>query len=276
MDPDVIDYRQPSAITALDGTQLDLLADIPTAPVEICKLVQGLVIEPGEAAELGFPEERDDEGNIRGAADLIDVLVKLDPAPLHEPRKPEHRVLGTCRHFAVLSCALMRFRGIPARARCGFGTYFVPGKNIDHWVTEYWVEDEARWVRVDAEALGDQLVARPDDLADGEFLSGGEAWALYRKGDMKAEDFGVDGVEDAWGVAEIRNNVVRDLAALNKTEMLPWDAWGRMDDSYDGRTGEDYDELMDTVAAVCASGDGAAIQELYTRPELTVPASLVR
>jgi hypothetical protein len=122
MDPDVIDYRQPSAITALDGTQLGLLADIPTAPVEICRLVQGLVIEPGEAAELGFPEERDDEGNVRGAAGLIDILAKLDPAPLHLPRKPEHRVLGTCRHFAVLSCALMRFRGIPARARCGFGT----------------------------------------------------------------------------------------------------------------------------------------------------------
>jgi hypothetical protein len=152
----------------------------------------------------------------------------------------------------------------------------VPGKNVDHWVTEYWEEDGARWVRVDAEALGDQLIARPDDLADGEFLTGGEAWALYRKGEVKAEDFGVDGVEDAWGVAEIRGNAVRDLAALNKVEMLPWDAWGRMDDSYAGRTGDDYDELIDMVAAVCASGDGAAIKELYGREELAVPASMIR
>ncbi|MEP7024803.1 MAG: transglutaminase, partial [Actinomycetota bacterium] len=72
-----------------------------------------------------------------------------------------------------------------------------------------------------------------------------------------------------------RGNAVKDLAALNKVEMLPWDEWGRMEESYDGRTGDDYDQLIDTVASVCASGGTAAVQELYGREELTVPASLI-
>ena len=58
------------------------------------------------------------------------------------PRDADQRVVGTCRHFAVLSCALLRYRGIPARARCGFATYFQKGQGLDHWVTEYW--DEAQ------------------------------------------------------------------------------------------------------------------------------------
>ena len=49
--------------------------------------------------------------------------------------------------------------------------------------------------------------------------------------------FGVDGVPHVWGIAEVRGNAIRDLAALNKVEMLPWDAWGRMMASYDGDTG---------------------------------------
>jgi hypothetical protein len=32
--------------------------------------------------------------------------------------------------------------------------------------------------------------------------------------------------------------------------MLPWDEWGRMDASYQGQTGPDYDELLDTIADV--------------------------
>lgn len=44
---------------------------------------------------------------------------------------------------------------------------------------------------------------------------------------------------------------MKDLVALNKMEMPLWDEWGRMTEAYDGKTGEDYDELLDQLAAVC-------------------------
>ena len=55
--------------------------------------------------------------------------------------------------------------------------------------------------------------------------------------------------------------MIRDLAALNKTEMLPWDEWGRMSASYRGETGADYDALMDVVAQACAAADKSGADE---------------
>ncbi len=75
--------------------------------------------------------------------------------------------------------------------------------------------------------------------------------------------------------AEIRGNAVKDLAALNKVEMLPWDVWGRMIAAYNNETGEDYDELLDEVAAVCATDDPAALAGLYAHDDLLVPAELI-
>ncbi|MBM0233854.1 hypothetical protein JNW91_19560 [Micromonospora sp. STR1_7] len=212
------------------------------------------------------------ENHLRTVDGIIGALLALDPAPLTVARDPARRVIGTCRHFAVLSCALLRYREIAARARCGFATYFHPGQGVDHWITEY--RHDGRWVRIDSEILGGALVAKPEDLATGEFLSGGEAWTAFREGRIDAAKFGVYGTGN-WGPAEIRGNTVKDLAALNKVEMLPWDEWGRMDASYRGETGPDYDALIDTMAAVCAADDNRGVADLYASEDFTVPAQLV-
>jgi hypothetical protein len=130
-------------------------------------------------------------------------------------------------------------------------------------------------VRVDAEVLGFAFVASPEDLAEGEFLTGGEAWRRCRRGEADPTHFGVDGHPDNWGIGEVRGNAVRDLAARNKVEVLPWDEWGRMQASYDGRTGPEYDRLMDVIAATCASEDDDAVRDLYATEDLAVPAALV-
>jgi hypothetical protein len=176
----------------------------------------------------------------------------------------------------VLACAFLRHRAIHARCRAGFASYFEPGSFLDHWVVEYLHPlVEPRWVRVDPEILGFEFVAAPDDLAEGEFLTGGEAWIECREGRADPSTFGVDGHPENFGIGEIRGNLIRDLAALNKVETLPWDEWGRMKASYAGETAPDYDELMDTIAAACASGDEAAIGALYASDDLAVPQGLL-
>jgi hypothetical protein len=272
--PELTEYATAGPFTDLGGVDPLLLARATADPIEICRPVTGLVIQPGDAAALGVPSARLDERNVRPARQLVDTLLAHDRSPLDVPRPPESRVVGTCRHFAVLSCALLRHRGIPARARCGFATYFQPGQGVDHWITEYWHDGDGRWARVDSEILSLQLLAHPDDLRPGEFLTGGEAWAAFRAGEIDASRFGVYGTSN-WGPAEIRGNAVRDLAALNKAEMLPWDEWGRMTASYHGETGADYDELMDAIAAVCARDDPAEVAQLYAVEELRVPAELI-
>jgi hypothetical protein len=261
----MIDYAVAGPMTELDAVPWK---GDPADPVAVSWPVHELVIQPGAAAEVGLGQERLAENQVRPARRLVEVLLSLDPAPVDVPRPPERRVVGTCRHFAVLACALLRQRGIAARVRCGFATYFQPGQGLDHWIVEY--RQGRRWVRLDPEILGRGVVDRPEDLRAGQFLSGGEAWIAYRQGRIDASAFGVYGTGN-WGPAEIRGNAVKDLAALNKVEMLPWDEWGRMTASYEGRTGADYDELIDTVAEACADDDPAAVAALYATEDLAVP-----
>ncbi|MEU3277731.1 hypothetical protein [Streptomyces antibioticus] len=94
MTDDVLNYSLPGPFTSLDASQLPLIEGLPDDPVGICAAVQGLVIQPTDAAASGIPEDRIAEKNIRPVNELIAALTALDPAPLHQPRTPETRVIG--------------------------------------------------------------------------------------------------------------------------------------------------------------------------------------
>jgi hypothetical protein len=132
-----IDYRAPGPLTDLSEVSAAVLEPVPAHPVDVCRLVPGLVLHPFEAADLGLDAGRLAGRQIRPASAIIRAVLALDPGALDRPREPRRRLIGTCRTFVVLSCALLRHRGIAARARCGFGTYFQPGLGLDHWITEW-------------------------------------------------------------------------------------------------------------------------------------------
>ncbi|MEV4514787.1 transglutaminase-like domain-containing protein [Dactylosporangium sp. NPDC049525] len=270
-----IDYTTPGPLTDLSSVPPAALAGVPADADGISRLASSLIVHPHETSGLDLPEARFADNQLRHADQIVAAILRLDDAPLHVPREATRRAVGTCRHFTVLTVALLRWRGIPARARCGFATYFRPGLGLDHWVVEHL--RDGRWIRTDAQLAGDAsstVLPHPEDLDDGLFLTGGEAWTAWREGRIDAATFGVGGT-DNFGPAEIQGNAVRDLAALNKVEMLPWDEWGRMDAAYKGETGADYDELMDRVAAVTAGDDPQEVTDLYAAADLRVPEALL-
>lgn len=273
-EPGGLRWDEAGPLTSIDADLFGALDGLPHDPVGLCRVAQGLLMLPDLAPAFGLPDHRQDERSIQSASAVLRRALELDPSPLGREREPVHRVIGTCRHFALLSTALLRHRSIPARARCGFAGYFVAGKHVDHWITEH-RDSTGRWVRVDAEILDLEVVDHPDDLAPGEFLTGGEAWRLIRDQGADPMDFGVDGVPHAWGIAEVRGNAIRDLAALNKVETLPWDEWGEMTRSYEGRTGAAFDERVEEVAAACASSDPMVIEATYAAEDLVVPPELL-
>ena len=63
------------------------------------------------------------------------------------------------------------------------------------------------------------------DVPRDKFLVAGDAWKLCRDGKADPQAFGV---LDMFGLWFIASNVIRDVAALNNREMLPWDVWGGM------------------------------------------------
>ena len=263
-----VDYAAPGVFTDLSAAAPELFDGLGGSPSDLCAAVPGLFIQPAEAESLGWPPDRLATKQVRPAAELAATLWDLEPLPLSRKRQPVARAVGTCRHFAVLSVALLRRAGTPARARCGFATYFQPGLALDHWIVEH--HDGSRWVRMDSEVLDQDVVVSPQDLPDSAFLTGPEAWLAYRQHAVDATTFGVDGTEN-FGPSEIRGNLVRDLASLVKVETLPWDEWGQMTAAYEGSTGPEYDELLDRAAHAMLADDPAAIEGLSAHPDLAAP-----
>lgn len=108
------------------GSELDKL---PTSVAELVQIVQGLVVHPFWAGSYGLEldKEREGEVQIRRLEPKLERILQLDSSPLTTARTAEARLVGYCRDFSLLLVALLRRQGNPARARCGFGTYFQPG-----------------------------------------------------------------------------------------------------------------------------------------------------
>lgn len=276
-DAELAFYTAPGPLTALDAAPE--LAALGDHPQEVAAVVQGLLLHDAWSNRYGvevMPERRD-EVQLRPAAAMVQRVRALDPAPLTQSRSPERRLLTNCRGFSVLGCALLRQVGVPARARCGFADYFEPGRFVDHWVLERWDATMGRWVLLDAQlddlqrqALG--LDFDPGDLPPGRFLSGGEAWRRCRAGEADPVLFGIF---EWWGAWFVRNNVIRDVAALSKVELLPWDQWGLMDRGSALGEGPE-DGLVDEVAALAAVGDWAELRPRYLDDDrLRAPSAVV-
>ena len=212
------------------GVHAHLYRDLPVSIAELVKLVQGITIHVFWAERYGFkpPMERMGELQLRSMERRLARTIELDGRPLTEPRPLDKKLLGNCRDHSLLLASLLRYQGIPARARCGFGAYFMPDHFEDHWVTEYWNEAESRWVFVDAQLDELQCAAMKIsfntlDVPRDQFIVGGKAWQMCRSGDQDADKFGIF---DMHGLGFVRGNLVRDVASLNKLELLPWDCWG--------------------------------------------------
>jgi hypothetical protein len=240
----------------MEGLPAGLSQDIPG----FVKLVQNIMLHVFWAEHYGvqLSDEQKASLNVRGMDGKLALLKAAGIASLHEPLAPAQRQVGNCRDFSLFLTALLRARGIPARARCGFGTYFLPDHYEDHWVIEYWDRDRSRWVMVDPQI--DEMMAAalkldfdPLDMPSGKFVVAGQAWQMARRGEADPEAFGIFDMHGLWFIA---GNVVRDILALNKIEILPWDhGWGLLaDDESQGRQPGAGESCIDQIAALILPG----------------------
>ena len=253
---------------------------LPSEVDKLLDLVQRLVIHTFWTSKYGItvPEERNQELQLRFVSDKLRQIRKLESSPLTQARAPERRLLGNCRDFSVLLCSMLRHHHIPARARCGFATYFVPNHFEDHWVCEYWGNDR-RWIMVDAQldALQREQLGIDFDALDvpaDRFIVGGNAWQMCRLGKADSDDFGINNLHGLWFV---RGNLIRDLASLNKVELLPWDAWGLID-KVEGPISDSDMSLLDKVATL-SRGDNdlfTDVRSLYLGNNLLQVPPVIR
>src|SRR5262245_49242946 len=220
-------YTRPAAMTSA-GRYGPMLDQLPNDTAALARAVQGLLLHEHLAANtygVALSDQRRKESHLRSTERMLDCILTRDGRPLATARPVDQRLVGTCRNFTVLFMAMLRAKGVPARARCGFGSYFTRGRFEDHWVGEYWNAAQARWVRVDAQIDGVQrrklrIGFNLFDVPHNRFVIAGDAWAQCRAGTANPATFGLSFLNES-GLWFIAQNILRDSAALNNMEMLP-------------------------------------------------------
>ena len=262
------------------GPYAHLYAELPFDVASLVKVVQGLMIHVfwAERYGLSLPEERKAEVQLRSIERRLARTLELDSSPLMTPRPNERKIVGNCRDFSVTLASMLQSKGIPARPRCGFGAYFLPSHYEDHWVCEYWNETEQRWGLVDAQL--DELQQgflqtsfNTLDVPRDQFIVGGAAWKMCRSGQADPDQFGIF---DMHGMDFVKGDFLRDVASLNKVELLPWDCWGLIFSDYVTLPPDDL-SLLDRLADLtCADvPDFAMVHQLYeSDPRLRVNESI--
>lgn len=254
------------------------LHDLPRSVGELCEIVQGALIHRDLSSwlyDLKITRESSEPANIRLVARMIEEIERRSAKPLGETRTPAERMPCVCWHFSSLLAAILREQGVPSRPRCGFGTYFNPGYFEDHWVAEYWNAAERRWVLVDAQL--DEVQRKtfridfdPTDVPYDRFILAGNAWQQCRAGQADPNRFGLSIIKEQglWWVAQ---NLIRDLAALNRVEMLPWDVWGMMPEPTQVISDNDK-QFLDYIASLTLDCDSmiTEIQKIYDDPRVKV------
>ncbi len=264
-----------------DGAASPEFNSMPSDLGELCNAIQGVLIHSDIAPwlyDVKLPEQRINEKHIRPLGQVLAQIHELAPGPLTVARPPKDRVAGVCRHFTQMLVTALRRQGIPARARVGFGAYFNPGKFEDHWVGEYWNAAQKRWTLVDPQLDAIQRKTfkvdfDPRDVPRDRFIIAGDAWQMCRSGRADPAAFGLSPI-NLNGLWFIAGNILRDLAALNRVELLPWDVWGVMPRT-DAEITPEQMALFDKLAALTMAGDEAfpEVRRIYESDDrLRVPS----
>lgn len=272
-----LDLWRKAGAFSTPGQRAALFKGLPTGPAALAGVVQGILMHQHISTTYGLALDgaQHAQAQVRPVEAMLDGIARRDPRPLTAARAPGERQVGVCRHFTLMHTAMLRNQGVAARARCGFGTYFMKDKALDHWVTEYWNEDRGRWVLVDSQLDAHQRALfkvdfDPLDVPRDRFLVAGDAWARCRKGEADPQAFGI---LDMFGLWFIASNVIRDSAALNNREMLPWDVWG-------GMTAVDAEldlAFIDRLALLARNPDEHLdeLRAAYDDPRIAVPSTVV-
>ena len=260
-----------------------MFEDIPDDIRSIVESVQGSLIHGGLVwlYKLKPAEAQDNGFKIRRTQELLRRISALDSAALSAHRPKEKRLIVNCRQFAVLTCSILRHKGIPARARAGYGLYtWGKGKYENHWICEYWNQEEQRWVQVDAQIDAQQkklmgIDFNTLDMPKGKFVTAGEGWQRYQDGKVEVEAFGLGG-KDGWnaiGWQMVMENVTCDIMAMNKMELLPWDVNPYWDKKKAEMTAKDI-AIIEKAAAISSQVDSqwGQMREFYeSHPILRMP-----
>jgi len=201
-------YKQYSSFTD-PGEYAYLYENLPDSLPELCRLIKSQFIHPyAELPEYRdqIPKERWDESfKYPTVESVLKGLLSYDSRGLVNDRKPQDRLVLGCRDYAILLASIVKYRGIPARVRCGHATYIIPDFHTSHTICEVWNENDKRWMLVDP---GMNMV----DFGRDKFDFSNDAWLQMQKKEIDPNLYGIPGQYS--GMVSILAKVNTDLASI--------------------------------------------------------------
>lgn len=243
-------FTSQSAMTD-PGANAELIAKLPRTVPELCEALQKLCLIYEERYKYPIQNERLLGMNSHDVETILGTMAKLDKkTTLEEGRDVANRFLASSSDFCNLMVGILRSQGTAARKRVGFIPF--EGYFRSHDVVEYWAD--GAWQQVD-----------PTGLAGDGFVPAYQIWIDCREGKRDAKDYHQD---DAAGLEVVRNEMLLDLAALNKVELEDWDRYGWMLRPFDDFSDSAW-ATLDRIAELMADGDAGLEQlhEIYDREE---------
>jgi formylglycine-generating enzyme required for sulfatase activity len=207
-------YRQYSSFTD-PGEYSYLYKNLPDSLPELCSLIKSQFIHVYEELPKyhdQIPKERWNESHTMypTVQSILKSLLSYDSRGLVKDRKVENRLVLACREYSMLLASILKYRGIPARVRCGFATYLNPGSYTSHIICEVWNKNEKRWMLVDPSK---DMV----DFGREQFEFGNDAWLKMQNNEIDLKLYSMMGQP---GTVIITIALCHDLASILGSEYL--------------------------------------------------------
>lgn len=138
-------------------------------------------------------------------------------------RKIQNKMHLTCREQAILLAAILKAKGIPARARSGFAPY-ISGDGIfrDHWICERFCDKENRWILTDADCCVENLDFDYADIPCDKFLFGAQSYLKIRGKEICDNALEYASVPPTHGMRAALQSLFYDLHSLMNDEIFFW------------------------------------------------------
>ena len=252
VDPKILKFYTGYSFYTDPGKYVSLYKNLPDSLTDLCKLIKSQLIHPiadlPKYRDLIPPERSYEDLKYPTVKTILAGLKSYNPDGLTNNRKPEQRLVVSCRYHAILLASILKHKGIPTRVRYGFASYLYPGYHIYHVVCEVWNKNESKWILVDPDR---QLMG----LTPQQFEFSGDVWAEYRLGKLDPTKYGVP---DWWGSNTILDAFCHDLASVLGNEHIYFDRPPiSADTTMDAKNlNPDQLSLMDKVSKLMKNIDG--------------------
>lgn len=228
-------YKQTSLYTDL-GLYKEFAEKLPDDIDELCVLQRMQIIHPviirntelrkickwGDIENISPTRLTFEDDLFPTALSMLHELLRKDNK-YHTNRKAEDKIHVTCRGQAILLASILKAKGYSARVRSGFAPYIrCDGVNYDHWITEYFDENQNRWILVDADEHCFDYESEFDlnDIPRDKFIFGAEAYLGIRNKKYKDEEIHYASKPATLGLKASIRGLFYDFHSLMNDEII--------------------------------------------------------